>query len=99
MWVAAYGPKALRACGRVADGLIMQLADPFILEWSLRYVREGAEEAGRPFDEIQIQVAAPAYLSDDLQKARDQVRWFPALVSNHVVTWCTATRTRSSRKP
>ena len=55
----------------MADGLIMQLADPFILEWSLRYVREGAEEAGRPFDEIQIQVAAPAYLSDDLQKARD----------------------------
>ncbi len=65
IWVAAYGPKALRACGRVADGLIMQLADPFILEWSLGYVREGAEEAGRPFEDIQIQVAAPAYLSDD----------------------------------
>ena len=85
VWVAAYGPKALRACGRVADGLIMQLADPFILEWSLRYVREGVEEAGRAFEDIQIQVAAPAYLSDDLAKARDQVRWFPALVSNHVV--------------
>ena len=85
VWVAAYGPKALRACGRVADGLIMQLADPFILEWSLGYVREGAEEAGRSFDDIQIQVAAPAYLSDDMAKARDQVRWFPALVSNHVV--------------
>ena len=85
IWVAAYGPKALRACGRVADGLIMQLADPFILEWSLGYVREGAEEAGRPFEDIQIQVAAPAYLSDDTAKAREQVRWFPALVSNHVV--------------
>ena len=34
---------------------------------------------------MQIQVAAPGYLSDDLAKARDQVRWFPALVSNHVV--------------
>jgi probable F420-dependent oxidoreductase len=85
VWVAAYGPKALRACGRVADGLIMQLADPFILEWSLRYVREGAEEAGRSFEDLEIQVAAPAYLSDDLAMARDQVRWFPALVSNHVV--------------
>ncbi len=29
--------------------------------------------------------AAPAYLSDDLAHAREQVRWFPALVSNHVV--------------
>src|SRR5207249_3854172 len=35
IWVAAYGPKALRAAGRVADGLIMQLADPYIIEWSL----------------------------------------------------------------
>ena len=85
MWIAAYGPKALRACGRTADGLIMQLADPYILEWSLQYIREGAEEAGRNFDDIRIQVAAPAYITDDIAKAREQVRWFPALVSNHVV--------------
>ncbi|MBI3647570.1 MAG: TIGR03842 family LLM class F420-dependent oxidoreductase [Actinobacteria bacterium] len=85
VWVAAYGPKALRCAGRVADGLIMQLADPYIIEWSLRYVREGAQEAGRRFEDIQIMSAAPAYVTDDLQHARDQVRWFPALVSNHVV--------------
>src|SRR6266540_5713102 len=85
VWVAAYGPKALRACGRVADGLIMQLADPYILEWSLKYVREGAEEAERRFEDIQVQVAAPAYVADDVAKAREQGRWFPALVSNHVV--------------
>ena len=85
VWVAAYGPKALRACGRAADGLIMQLADPYILEWSLQYVRQGAEEAGRSFDEIAVQVAAPCWIGDDLAKAREQVRWFPALVSNHVV--------------
>jgi probable F420-dependent oxidoreductase len=85
VWVAAYGPKALRCAGRVGDGLIMQLADPFIIEWSLRYVREGAEEAGRRFEDIQIMSAAPAYITDDLGHARDQVRWFPALVSNHVV--------------
>lgn len=85
VWIAAYGPKALRACGRVADGLIMQLADPYILEWSLGYVREGAKEAGRRFEDIEVQVAAPAYVTEDRAKAREQVRWFPALVSNHVV--------------
>jgi probable F420-dependent oxidoreductase len=85
VWFAAYGPKALRACGRTADGLIMQLADPYILEWSMQYVREGAEEAGRDPSAIEVQVAAPCYITDDVQKARDQVRWFPALVSNHVV--------------
>jgi probable F420-dependent oxidoreductase len=85
VWVAAYGPKALRCAGRVADGLIMQLADPYIVDWSLAYVREGAEEAGRRFEDIQIMCAAPAYITDDLEHAREQVRWFPALVSNHVV--------------
>jgi alkanesulfonate monooxygenase SsuD/methylene tetrahydromethanopterin reductase-like flavin-dependent oxidoreductase (luciferase family) len=55
------------------------------MEWSLQYVREGAEEAGRRFEDIQIMSAAPAYVTDDLEHARQQVRWFPALVSNHVV--------------
>jgi probable F420-dependent oxidoreductase len=85
VWVAAYGPQALRCAGRVADGLILQLADPFIIEWALRYLREGAEEAGRDPAQIKVMAAAPAYLSDDLEHAREQVRWFPALVSNHVV--------------
>jgi alkanesulfonate monooxygenase SsuD/methylene tetrahydromethanopterin reductase-like flavin-dependent oxidoreductase (luciferase family) len=77
--------KALRAAGRVADGVIIQLADPAIIKWCLQFVREGAEEAGRSFDDILVQAAAPAYISDDLEQAREQVRWFPALVSNHVV--------------
>jgi probable F420-dependent oxidoreductase len=85
VWIAAYGPKALRAVGRVADGLVMQLADPFIIEWSLGYVRQGAEEAGRDPDDIKIMSAAPTFVGDDLAAAREQVRWFPALVSNHVV--------------
>ena len=85
VWVAAYGPQALRCAGRVADGVILQLADPFIIEWALRYLREGAEQAGRNYADIKVMAAAPAYLSDDLAHAREQVRWFPALVSNHVV--------------
>src|SRR4029453_17832803 len=28
---------------------------------------------------------APSHISDDLAAARDQVRWFPAMVSNHVM--------------
>jgi alkanesulfonate monooxygenase SsuD/methylene tetrahydromethanopterin reductase-like flavin-dependent oxidoreductase (luciferase family) len=29
-------------------------------------------------------VCAPSHISDDLAAAREQVRWFPAMVSNHV---------------
>jgi len=50
-------------------------------------VRRGREEeeAGRDPASIKLMCAAPAYITDDLAHARDEVRWFPALVSNHVV--------------
>ena len=85
IWVAGYGPMALAAAGRVADGIILQLADPDIIRWCMGFVRAAATEAGRDPDAIEVMAAAPAYVSDDVAMARDKVRWFPALVSNHVV--------------
>lgn len=85
IWVAGYGPMALAAAGRVADGIILQLADPDIIRWCMGFVRAAAEEAGRDPDGIQVMAAAPAFVSDDIAGARNKVRWFPALVSNHVV--------------
>ena len=85
VWIAGYGPMALAAAGRVADGIILQLADPDIIRWCMGFVRAAAEEAGRDPDAIQVMAAAAAYVSDDVALARDRVRWFPALVSNHVV--------------
>lgn len=85
VWVAGYGPKALRCAGRIADGVILQFADPDLIQWCLGFVREGAEAAGREFSNIRVMSAAPVWVSDDLAEAREHVRWFPALVSNHVV--------------
>ena len=85
VWVAGYGPKVLRAAGRIADGIILQFADPDLIAWCLGFVREGAQAAGRDFKKIEIMSAAPVWVSNDLAVARERVRWFPALVSNHVV--------------
>jgi probable F420-dependent oxidoreductase len=85
VWVAGYGPKVLGAAGRFADGIILQFADPHLVKWCLNFVREGAESSGRDFSQIQVMSAAPVWISDDLAQAREHVRWFPALVSNHVV--------------
>jgi probable F420-dependent oxidoreductase len=85
VWVAGYGPKALRTAGRIGDGVILQFADPDLIDWCLGFVREGAEEAGRDFSKFQVMAAAPVWPSADLKTARDRVRWFPALVSNHVM--------------
>jgi len=48
-------------------------------------VRGSAKEAGRDFSKIEVMAAAPVWASDDLKTAREHVRWFPALVSNHVM--------------
>ena len=85
VWVAGYGPKVLDLAGRIGDGVILQFADPDLIEWCLGFVKKGAEAAGRDFRKIEVMAAAPVWVSDDLKVARDRVRWFPALVSNHVV--------------
>jgi probable F420-dependent oxidoreductase len=84
LYVAGYGPKVLAVAGRHADGVIIQLADPEIVEWIVGQVRKAAEEAGRDPAQIKVMACAPAYVSDDLAKACEEVRWFPAMVSNHV---------------
>jgi probable F420-dependent oxidoreductase len=84
VWVAAYGPKVLALTGEVGDGFILQLADPSIAEWTIRAVKDAAKAAGRDPESISICVAAPAYVTDDVTHARDQLRWFGGMVGNHV---------------
>jgi probable F420-dependent oxidoreductase len=85
MWIAGYGPKALAVAGRVGDGVIIQLADPHIIQWIMDTARSSAEEAGRDPSALKCIVGAPSKITDDLAQARDEVRWFPAMVSNHVM--------------
>jgi probable F420-dependent oxidoreductase len=84
MWGAGYGPKALATIGQHADGFILQLADPQVLEWTMTAVRSAASDAGRDPDEISICVVAPAYVGDDIAHQREQLRWFGGMVGNHV---------------
>src|ERR1700728_2382396 len=84
VWMAAYGPKALRLVGEQADGFILQTADPDIARWTFGAVRAAAADAGRDPSSITMCVAAPAYVGDDLAHQRDQLRWFGGMVGNHV---------------
>ena len=88
VWVAAYGPLALKLTGEVGDGFILQLADLDIAEWMITTVRQAAENVGRDPDEIAFCVAAPMYIGDDTPESRahmiEQCRWFGGMVGNHV---------------
>ncbi len=84
VWIAGYGPVALKMTGRIADGAMLQIADPDLVRWFADQVRASAQEAGRDPNAVRIMSAAPAHVGD-LADGRDRVRWFPALVGNHVV--------------
>jgi len=85
VWIAGYGPKVLEMAGRIADGVILQFAEPDLIEWCLGFVKQGAKAAGRDMRSLEVMSAAPVWVSDDLKVCREHVRWFPALVSNHVM--------------
>ena len=59
VWVAGYGPMAIAMTGRVADGLILQLADPDLIRWFAGQLREAEAAAGRESGSVKIQAAAP----------------------------------------
>jgi alkanesulfonate monooxygenase SsuD/methylene tetrahydromethanopterin reductase-like flavin-dependent oxidoreductase (luciferase family) len=82
--LAAYGPRVLELAGAEADGLILQLASPSVVEWAVSHARRGAQVAGRTLDGFQVVAAAPTYVSADRERALARVRGFPATVSNHV---------------
>lgn len=84
VWVAGYGPMALAMTGRVADGVILQLADADLIRWMVGMVRDAEAKAGRAPGSVRVQAAAPAHVGP-VEACRERVRWFPALVSNHVV--------------
>jgi probable F420-dependent oxidoreductase len=84
IWVAGYGPKALGVAGRQGDGVVIQLADPDIIDWIMGQAGAAAAAGGRAPDALAPIVCAPVALDNDLAAARDAVRWFPAMVGNHV---------------
>ena len=84
MWLAGYGPRVLRRSGKIADGIVLQIAEPSLVRWFVEQVEKGAAEVGRDPGSIRYMAAAPVFYSDDMEKCRAQCRWFPAMVGNHI---------------
>ncbi|MHC5907131.1 TIGR03842 family LLM class F420-dependent oxidoreductase [Streptomyces sp. S6] len=104
VWMAAYGPKALKMTGEEADGFILQLADLYLTEYMVKAVKDAAAAAGRDPDAVRICVAAPAYVTADdspeaLAHAREQCRWFGGMVGNHVADLVSKYGEHSSQVP
>ena len=99
VFMAAYGPRALELAGRETDGLILQLGDPYLIEWSIRLATEARAAGERAADPFTVCAAAPAYVGDDLDHQREQVRWFGGMVGNHVADLVERYGSRSGAVP
>ena len=72
LYLSAEGPRTLRLAGRLADGVVVGLGlTPDVVELSLRYLAEGAAEAGRRVEDLDVWWLVKANLGpiDDIKMA------------------------------
>ncbi len=73
--IAASGPKALTFAGRVADSVLVHLGtSPAVVSAAVARVRDGAKEAGRDPDAVEIWAFGAAVCSPDGKAARASVK-------------------------
>jgi len=83
VWIAAYGPMALKCAGEYGDGLILQIAEPGVCQWLAGQAIAAGKAAGRDMSNFRVMSAAPA-MTGDMDDCVERTKWFPAMVGNHV---------------
>jgi probable F420-dependent oxidoreductase len=83
VWIAAYGPMALKCAGENGDGLVLQIAEPGICKWLGDQAVMAGLAAGRDMSEFRIMAAAPA-MTGAMDDCVERTKWFPAMVGNHI---------------
>jgi probable F420-dependent oxidoreductase len=83
VWIAAYGPMALKCAGENGDGLVLQIAEPGICKWLGDQAKAAGVAAGRDMSDFRIMAAAPA-MTGAMDDCVERTKWFPAMVGNHI---------------
>ena len=74
IYLAAIGPKNTALAGEIADGWIPTFFSPEHVGELRSLLEEGAARAGRPLDGFDIAPTVNAFVSDDLEMARNVMR-------------------------
>ena len=74
VYLGAVGPKAVEQVGEIADGWLPFLCDPAQFSVLMEPLQRGLEKAGRDLGDLDVAVAVPMGLSEDVKEARDAVR-------------------------
>lgn len=85
VWLAAEGPRTQRLAGQVADGVILSNAlDRDVLELARRNVAEGAAEAGRRAEDVEVWCMAAMCPAPSEEEGIRRLRFQLAGTANHV---------------
>jgi 5,10-methylenetetrahydromethanopterin reductase len=83
--MACSGPKSLQLGGRIADGVLFQVgSNPRFVDYALDNIRKGAEQAGRKLEDIKLYMRVAAAVSDDREKARNEVKSYASVAAGTV---------------
>jgi 5,10-methylenetetrahydromethanopterin reductase len=85
LFLAASGPRTLRLAGQIADGVVVRTGIlPEIVRDSIAQVRQGAAEAGRDPDAVEMWWWPDANIAASRREAVDEIRMSLASAGNHL---------------
>ncbi len=70
IYLAAFGPQMSRAAGRLADGVLINMANPTQIRRIADEIRSGAREAGKDPDALEIICKVRCCIAQDYSQAR-----------------------------
>jgi alkanesulfonate monooxygenase SsuD/methylene tetrahydromethanopterin reductase-like flavin-dependent oxidoreductase (luciferase family) len=82
VYAAAMGPRTQQAVAEVGDGVMVNTAEPALVENALRNVAAGVERAGRPAGEVDVWLRTMVALDDDRARARRAAAWYAATIAH-----------------
>ena len=86
--MSAHGPASLRLAGRVADGVVIGLGvTPEAVRGSLELLAEGAREAGRSVDELDVWFTCFWFVEQEPGAAAAKAAWAATAFALHFARW------------
>jgi probable F420-dependent oxidoreductase len=73
IYLAALGTGMLRLAGEIADGVLLYLCPLSNIQGALAEIRKGAEQARRPFGDVDVGAFLPTFVSERAGEARFSV--------------------------
>ncbi len=80
IYIGAQGPKMLELAGATGDGVLINASHPKDFEYAVKYIRDGAQKAGRKIEDIDVVAYAALSVDENAAKAREAARIVVAFI-------------------